>query len=224
MESRSHTKSTKIVKRMWESVLETVWQGGENLRWFPPYLRCVQGALIESPHPKDLFVFWRLKITLEIIVKCGENMCPFWQSFVSDFTKKTCMRRVFVCVQFVFDLTCFPACLTLDPLAPAQSKRSFSIWALPSTMCNFGTPFGDIWALIPAGAVAFVSQHLVLREFVPSPSWWKPMPLWVSWGFIWRHWRFMRIWCHRRFMRAARCTWRWWAEHARTRNLFWKLI
>ena len=55
------------------------------------------------------------------------------------------MRRVFVCVPFLFALTCFLACLTLDPLAPAQSKRSFSIWALPSTMCNFGTPFVTFW-------------------------------------------------------------------------------
>ena len=84
-------------------------------------------------------------MTLEITVKCGEDRCPFWQSFVSDFTKKSCMRRVFVCVPFLFALTCFPACLNLDPLAPAQSKRSFSIWALPSTMCNFGTPFVTFW-------------------------------------------------------------------------------
>ena len=55
------------------------------------------------------------------------------------------MRREFVCVPFWFALTCFPACLTLDPLAPAQSKRIFSIWALPSIMCNFGTPFVTFW-------------------------------------------------------------------------------
>ena len=47
-------------------------------------------------------------------------------------------------VVFFFDFTCFLACLTLDPLAPAQSKRSFSILELPSKMCNFGIPFRDI--------------------------------------------------------------------------------
>ena len=78
--------------------------------------------------------------------------CKMWWETVSilivfrvRFYKKICMRRVLVCVPFLFALTCFPACLTLDPLAPAQSKRSFSIWALPSTMCNFGTPFLTCW-------------------------------------------------------------------------------
>ena len=51
------------------------------------------------------------------------------------------LRAVF----YLSDLTCFAACLTLDRLAPAQSKRSFSILALPSTMCNVGTPFVTFW-------------------------------------------------------------------------------
>ncbi len=34
---------------------------------------------------------------------------------------------------------------TFDPLAPAQSKHSFSIFDLPFKMCNCGVLFGDIW-------------------------------------------------------------------------------
>ena len=30
---------------------------GENLRWFPPYLRCVQDALPEIPQPFQQFHF-----------------------------------------------------------------------------------------------------------------------------------------------------------------------
>ena len=38
----------------------------------------------------------------------------------------------------------FLECLTFDPLAPAQSKHSFSILELPSETCNCAIPFRDI--------------------------------------------------------------------------------
>ena len=82
----------------------------------------------------------------KIMVKWCQNLCLLWQCFVSVFFLKKirCARSARLRVVFLCFLCCLE-CLTLDPLAPAQSKRSFSIWALPSTMCNFGTPFVTFW-------------------------------------------------------------------------------
>ena len=49
-----------------------------------------------------------------------------------------------VACRFFFVFVCFLERLTLDPLAPAQSKRSFSILDLLLKMCTSGTPFRDI--------------------------------------------------------------------------------
>ena len=46
--------------------------------------------------------------------------------------------------RFVFVFVCFLERLTFDPLAPAQSKRSFSILDLLPNMCTSGTPFRDM--------------------------------------------------------------------------------
>ena len=51
---------------------------------------------------------------------------------------------LFAC-RFVFVFVCFLERLTFDPLAPAQSKRSFSILDLLPKMCTSGTPFRDIF-------------------------------------------------------------------------------
>ena len=67
-----------------------------------------------------------------------------FDSFPCHFLKNHVGTECLFACRFVFVFVCFLERLTFDPLAPAQSKRSFSILELPSNMCNFGIPFRDI--------------------------------------------------------------------------------
>ena len=64
--------------------------------------------------------------------------------FRAIFCKNHMGAEYLVACRLFFVFVRFLERLTLDPLAPAQSKRSFSILELPSNMCSFATPFRNI--------------------------------------------------------------------------------
>ena len=89
-------------------------------------------------------LFQGLKITCKIVANNCQNQCLFDHFFGSDFIDNHVRVELSFACPFLLICEHFRGALTLDLLAPAQSKRNFSIWELLLNRCNFGIIFPHI--------------------------------------------------------------------------------
>ena len=88
--------------------------------------------------------FFTLKNDVENHHKMWSESMPLLIVFRVIFGKNHMGAEYLVACRLFFVFVRFLERLTLDLLAPAQSKRSFSILDLLPKMCTSGTPFRDI--------------------------------------------------------------------------------